>query len=46
VVDKGQLAVRLIVTGPNHLQRTPTKRDIRSVRLKVTANRQAPFSID
>jgi len=38
VVDDGQLAVRLIVTGPNRSQRTPTKRDIRSVRLKVTAS--------
>ena len=38
VVDKGQLAFRLIVTGPHRSQRTPTKRDIRSVRLKVTAN--------
>jgi hypothetical protein len=34
--DKGRLRLRLIVDAPDRSQRAPTKRDIRSVRLKVS----------
>jgi hypothetical protein len=37
----GRLELRLIVNGPNNAERAPTKRDVRSLKLKVTSGSAA-----
>jgi hypothetical protein len=36
-VSDNRLELRLIVNGPNNIERAPTKRDVRSIKLKVTS---------
>src|ERR1700733_5281318 len=38
-VDNDRLEIRLVVDGPNHVERAPTKRNVRSVKLKVTSTK-------